>query len=374
MVLNCVLRKVRLAAATGRIPRFRARTSLLVIVLVASIPAFWPLPSAAQQSATAIGTYPLSGLKEGTGWINSAPLEPKDLKGKVILIDFWDYSCINCIRDIPVIRQWAERYKSSGLVVIGVHAPEFDFEKQPVNIQRAVTKLGIEYPVVLDNDYGIWSSFHNEGWPTEYLIDARGQVRYEHFGEGGYEESERHVEQLLKDAGAVSLESESATVRDEGVEAAADLKDLGSPETLLGYAHTNNFASPGGLKHNKDRMYSEPVNLHLNDWALVGRWNDHEHFASVEAAGGELVFRFHARDLHIVMGPGANGTPVRFTITIDGAEPGQSHGVDTDAQGAGVVTEHRLYQLIRQRGLVADHTFAIKFLDPGVQAFSVTFG
>lgn len=330
--------------------------------------------ASAQEPPSIIGSSPLFGLANATGWINSPPLTAKQLKGKVVLVDFWDYSCINCIRAVPYIRAWADKYKDSGLVVIGVHTPEFDVEKQLPNVQKAVNKFGITYPVALDSNYGIWNAFHNEYWPAHYFIDAKGRVRYEHFGEGEYDQSERWIQKLLKEATAKPMAATPVSVHGEGVEAAPDNKDMDSPETYIGYARAQNFSSPGGIKRDVEQVYTDPKHLFLNQWGLVGNWDDHGQVAVLGAAGGKIVFRFHARDLHLVLGPNTDGTPVHFRVTIDGQAPGQNHGVDTDAQGNGVVTDDRLYQLIRQDGPVRDHTFVIEFLDPGVQAFSFTFG
>lgn len=330
--------------------------------------------AAAQDEPNIVGSKPLPSLVKSTGWINSRPLAANDLKGKVVLVDFWDYSCINCIRAVPYLRAWADKYKDSGLVVIGVHTPEFDVEKLQPNVQKAVQKFGITYPVALDSNYAIWNAFHNQYWPAHYFIDAKGKVRFEHFGEGEYDQSERWIQQLLKEANATSAPSSIADVHGQGVQAAADMKDVGSPETYIGYARAAHFASPGGIKRDSDHVYPEPPHLQLNQWGLAGQWVDREQSALLKAAGGKIVFRFHARDLHLVLGPGPDGKPVHFRVTIDGKAPGVDHGVDTDAQGNGVVNEHRLYQLIRQSGRTADHTFAIEFLDPGVQAFSFTFG
>jgi thiol-disulfide isomerase/thioredoxin len=328
----------------------------------------------AQEPPSIVGSSPLSGLSGATGWINSTPLTAKQLKGKVVLVDFWDYSCINCIRAIPYVRAWAEKYKDSGLVVIGVHTPEFDIEKQLPNVQKAVTKFGIPYPVALDNNYAIWNAFHNQYWPAHYFIDAKGKVRYEHFGEGEYDQSERWIQDLLKEVNAKTMPASTVSVHGQGVQAAADMNDVRSPETYVGYARAEHFASPGGIKRDTEQLYSEPTHPRLNEWGLAGKWLDHGQVAVLGAAGGKIVFRFHARDLHLVLGPTADGKPVRFRVTIDGKAPGADHGVDTDAQGNGVVTEHRLYQLVRQKGVITDHTFVIEFQVSGVQAFSFTFG
>lgn len=328
----------------------------------------------AQEPQSIIGSSPLHGLSGATGWINSAPLTAKQLKGKVVLVDFWDYSCINCIRAIPYIRAWAEKYKGSGLVVIGVHTPEFDIEKQMPNVQKAVEKLGVTYPVALDNNYAIWNAFHNQYWPAHYFIDAKGKVRYEHFGEGEYDQSERWIQELLKEANAKGIPASTVSVRGQGVQAAADMNDVRSPETYIGYARAEHFVSPGGIHQDGEKLYTEPNHFGLNEWGLAGKWLDHKQVAVLRSSSGKIVFHFHARDLHLVLGPTANGKPVRFRVTIDGQAPGENHGVDTDAQGNGVVTDHRLYQLVRQKGPVRDHVFAIEFLDSGVQAFSFTFG
>ena len=333
-----------------------------------------PPVAGAQDTQSIVGSSPLYSLSEANGWINSKPLTAKELKGKVVLVDFWDYSCINCIRAVPYVRAWAEKYKDSGLVVIGVHTPEFDFEKQLANVQKAVQKFNITYPVALDSEYKIWNAFHNEYWPAEYFIDAKGKVRYEHFGEGDYDKSEQWIQGLLKEANAKTMPASAVSVHGQGVQAAADMGNVRSPETYIGYERAANFASAGGLKQDAEKTYVEPKNLKLNEWGLAGSWIDHEQVAVLKSAGGKIVFRFHARDLHLVLGPGADGKPVRFRVTIDGQAPGENHGVDTDAQGNGVVNAYRLYQLVRQKGAITDHVFTIEFEDPGVQAFSFTFG
>lgn len=331
-------------------------------------------PARAQDTQSIVGTSPLRGLAGATGWINSPPLTAQELKGKVVLVDFWDYSCINCIRATPYIRAWAEKYKDSGLVVIGVHTPEFDFEKQMANVQKAVQKFGITYPVALDSNYKIWNAFHNQYWPAEYFIDAKGRVQYEHFGEGDYDQSERWIQKLLKEANATPMPAGAVRVEGEGAQAAADARDLESPETYIGYERAENFSSPGGLKRDAEKTYTEPKHLSQNEWGLVGDWVDHEQVAVLQTAGGKIVFRFHARDLHLVLGPTSDGKPIKFRVTIDGQAPGENHGVDADAEGNGVVNAFRLYQLVRQKGAIKDHTFTIEFEDPGVQAYSFTFG
>ena len=328
----------------------------------------------AQQPSSIVGSSPLPGLSGATGWINARPLTASTLKGKVVLIDFWTYSCINCLRALPYVRAWAAKYKNDGLVVIGVHTPEFDFEKEQPNVQKAVRKLGITYPVALDSNYAIWNAFHNQYWPAHYFIDASGKVRYEHFGEGDNDQSERWIQQLLAERAAKPMAVGTVSVRAEGVEAAADTDAVRSPETYIGYARAEDFASPGGIEHDKDHLYAAPAHPGLNDWGLSGNWIDHQQVAVLKTAGGKIIFRFHARDLHLVLGPTATGKPVHYRVTLDGRPPGANHGMDTDAQGNGVVIDHRLYQLVRQKGPIADRIFSIEFLDPGVQAFSFTFG
>ncbi len=317
---------------------------------------------------------PLPSLSGAVEWLNSPPLTPDELKGKVVLVDFWTYSCINCLRSIPYIRAWADKYKDQGLVVIGVHAPEFAFEKTIGNVKQAVARLKIDYPVAIDNDYAIWRAFNNEYWPADYFIDAKGQIRHHFFGEGDYAESEKVIQQLLAEAGKGDLPSGIVSVNATGAEAASDAADVHSPETYIGYIRSENFASPGGAIGDKPHDYATGDLSQLNDWGLSGDWTIGGQSAALNRTDGAISFRFHARDLHLVLGPGAGGKPVRFRVTIDGAAPGESHGADVDANGDGVVTGHRLYQLVRQNGPVKDRTFMIQFLDPGVQAYAFTFG
>lgn len=316
---------------------------------------------------------PLGQFNHAADWLQSPPLHAEDLRGKVVLVDFWDYSCINCIRSIPYVRAWADKYKSAGLVVIGVHAPEFEVEKQKANVQRAVTKFGINYPVVLDNDYNLWRAFQNHYWPAHYLIDAQGRIRYQHFGEGEYDETERAIRLLLEEAHGTPAKS-MVSVSAEGVEASADFADVRSPETYIGYARARNFMSAGGLLPDVSFQYAAPSSLQLNDWALAGKWNVHQESATLDRAAGQIRFRFHARDLHLVLGTTSSMQSVRFRVLLDGRAPGLQHGVDVDEQGYGVVSDHRLYQLVRQSGDVTDHVFSIEFEQPGVVAYSFTFG
>ncbi|MBN3725755.1 cytochrome c biogenesis protein DipZ [Burkholderia sp. Ac-20379] len=316
-------------------------------------------------------------LAGATQWLNSPPLTNASLRGKVVLVDFWTYSCINCLRTLPYVKAWARKYKNDGLVVIGVHAPEFAFERDIDNVKKATHDLGVTYPVAIDNGYSIWRAFNNEYWPAHYFIDAQGRVRYHHFGEGDYAESERAIQQLLVEAGhpdaaqvPLGIEGPAAS----GAQAAADSADMRSPETYVGYARADNFVSPGGQLHDREHDYAPPAQPGLDDWGLAGAWTVGNEQATLAKPGGRIVYRFHARDLHLVLGPGKNGAPVRFRVTVDGTAPGASHGADVNADGVGVVKGQRLYQLIRQTGPIADHTFQIEFLDPGVQAFAFTFG
>ena len=305
-------------------------------------------------------------------WFNSAPLTKEQLRGKVVVIDFWTYSCINCLRSIPYVKAWDERYRKDGLVVIGVHAPEFAFERDPANVARAVKELGIRYPVALDNDYVLWRALRNNYWPAHYFVDAQGRIRYHHFGEGDYDGSERVIRQLLAEAGHAPNGQAMPAVAASGAQAAAEVDEIGSPETYIGYARADRFVSPGGLLQDKAKVYASAP-LSLNDWSFEGSWLDRRQSARSLAPGSKISFRFHARDLHLVLGSGT-GKPVRFRVTLDGQAPGQNAGVDIAANGMGVVKEQRLYQLIRQKGDVRDRTFTIEFLDPRVDAFSFTFG
>jgi len=314
----------------------------------------------------------LPSLDGAVEWLNSPPLTAEALRGKVVLVDFWTYSCINCLRAIPYVRAWAEKYKDDGLVVIGVHTPEFAFEKQPANVKKALGDLKINYPVAIDNNYAIWRAFNNMYWPAHYFIDAQGRIRHHHFGEGEYAKSEEAIRQLLREAGK-TISAQTADVRGTGAEMAPDMDNVKSPETYLGYDRAENFMSPGGAARDESHDYEAGV-LKLNDWSLAGTWTVEPEHAALDKANGAIRYRFHARDLHLVLGPGMDGKPVRFKVTIDGATPGADHGVDTDANGEGTVTGQRLYQLVRQQGAVRDRTFEIQFLDPGVQAFAFTFG
>jgi thiol-disulfide isomerase/thioredoxin len=316
----------------------------------------------------------LPSLAGATQWLNSPPLTAAGLQGHVVLIDFWTYTCINWLRTLPYLRAWAEKYKDQRLVLIGVHTPEFDVEHDLDNVQRAVKDLRVDYPVAVDNDYAIWNAFNNHYWPALYFVDAQGQIRHHRFGEGNYEESEMILQQLLTDAGITDIGQDLVNVEAGGAEAAADWNSLRSPENYLGYQRTENFASPNGDVVETSHVYVAPERLRLNHWALAGDWTVQEQDTVLNHPDGRIVYRFHARDLHLVMGPAAQKPPVRFHVRIDGQPPGAAHGTDVDDQGNGTATEPRLYQLIRQPGPVSERTFEITFLDPGVHAYAFTFG
>jgi thiol-disulfide isomerase/thioredoxin len=328
--------------------------------------------------ATAADRLPVEGklpsLGGATGWLNSQPLTAANLRGKVVLVQFWTYSCINWRRTLPYVRAWAEKYRDHGLVVVGAHTPEFGFEKNVDNIRWAAKDMQITYPIAIDSDYAIWSAFNNEYWPALYFIDAQGRIRHHQFGEGEYQESELVIQQLLAEAGIAGVGRELVSVDATGVEVAADWGDLRSAENYLGSERTENFASPGGAHSNKSRVYAAPARLGINHWALTGDWTVEKQSIVLNQANGRIAYCFHARDLHLVMGPATRGTPVQFRVLIDGKPPGAAHGVDVDDQGCGTVIEPRLYQLIRQPQPIVDRQFEIEFTDAGVQAFSFTFG
>jgi thiol-disulfide isomerase/thioredoxin len=309
-----------------------------------------------------------------TGWLNSPPLTAEGLRGRVVLVQFWTYSCINWLRTLPYVRAWAEKYKDQGLVVIGVHTPEFGFEKGLDNVRWAAKDMRVDYPIATDNDYAVWRAFENQYWPALYFVDAKGKIRHHRFGEGDYEQSERIIQELLAEAGSREIGRELVSVDARGAEAAADWGSLKSSENYVGYDRTENFASPGGAVLGQHRVYAAPARLRLNQWALSGDWTVGKQATGLNKGGGRILYRFHARDLHLVMGPAARGMSVRFRVLVDGQPPGASHGSDVDDQGYGTVTEQRLYQLIRQPKPIADRQFEIEFLDSGVEAFAFTFG
>ena len=314
----------------------------------------------------------IAAFDRATAWINSPRLTSESLVGKVVLVDFWTYTCINWLRTLPYVRAWSQRYKER-LVVIGVHTPEFPFEHDLENVRRAVRDMKIDYPVAVDNDYGIWRAFDNNYWPALYALDGRGRVRYHQYGEGEYDRSERFIQRLLADAGAAGIPGDLVSVDAHGVEAPADVSNLRSAENYLGYQRTENFAS-GSPELNRRRLYSPPTRLGLNHWGLAGEWTVTGQAVGANAANGRIVYRFHARDLHLVMGPSRRDNPVRFRVAIDGRSPGAAHGLDVDEGGNGIATQQRMYQLIRQPAPIVDRQFEIEFLDGGVEAFSFTFG
>ena len=307
------------------------------------------------------------------GWLNSPSLSSKSLRGKVVLVNFWTYTCINSLRPLPYVESWAAKYKDAGLVVIGVHTPEFSFEREPRNVQTALRALNVTYPIAIDSKYTIWNAFNNEYWPAQYFIDGHGRIRYQHFGEGEYARCERMIQELLRENGATGLDASTVTVSGAGVEAAASA-DERSPETYIGYRQAERFSSPGRLARNSNKTYAVPAQLALNGWGLAGLWNVGAESAELQQPNGSIVFRFHSRDLHMVLAPRNNGEPVRFKVKLDAGVPGDDHGVDSAPDGSGEIREPRLYQLIRQKAPIKDRTFTIEFLDTGGRAFAFTFG
>jgi thiol-disulfide isomerase/thioredoxin len=313
-------------------------------------------------------------LDSAIGWLNSVPLSRKSLRGRVVLVNFWTYTCINSLRPLPYVKIWAAKYNDAGFVLISVHTPEFSFEHEPMNVENALRRLNATFPVAIDSDYRIWRSFNNEAWPAQYLVDAKGRIRYHHFGEGDYGEIERVIQELLRENGAAGFDSETTSAIGVGIEAAPDWKDGRSPETYIGYRQAQNFASPERVHKDSIQVFSPPAKLPLNHWGLSGPWNVNAESAVLQAVPGKIVFRFHSRDLHLVLAPAKDAKPIRFVVRLDGAAPGENCGVDTAPDGSGEIHEPRLYQLIRQKGPIADRTFEIEFLDPGVHALDFTFG
>jgi thiol-disulfide isomerase/thioredoxin len=316
----------------------------------------------------------LPSFDGATGWLNSEPLTPAGLHRKVVLADFWTYTCINWLRQLPYLRAWAAKYSGHGLVVIGVHTPEFSFEHNADNVRRAVQDMRITYPVATDNNYAVWGAFGNHYWPALYFADAQGRIRHHHFGEGEYGQSEMVIQQLLAEAGSTGAGTGLVSADARGLEVPADWASLRSPENYTGYERTENFASPGGAAPGKPHVYTAPTELGLNQWTLSGDWTMEDEATTLNAANGQITCRFHARDLNLVMGPAAAQNSGRFRVLIDGQPPGKAHGTDVDGQGNGTLTEQRVYQLIRQPGPIADRTFEITFADPGAQAYCFTFG
>jgi len=312
-------------------------------------------------------------LGGAVGWLNSGALNTKALRGKVVLINFWTYTCINSLRPMPYVKSWAAKYRDAGLVVIGVHTPEFSFEHERHNVEWATRTFNISFPVAIDSDYSIWQAFHNEAWPAQYIVDGNGRIRYRHYGEGEYVEMERMIQKLLGENGAAGVDKNAVTVSGSGAEAAPS-NEQRSPETYVGYGQAQNFASPERVARDSRRTYSAPASPSLNHWGLSGSWNVGPEAAVLQAAPGKVLFRFHSRDLNLIMAPAKEGKRVRFKITLDGASPGENSGGDAAPDGSGEIREPRMYQLIRQKGQIRDRTFEIEFLDPGVQALDFTFG
>lgn len=316
----------------------------------------------------------LQRLEGAVEWLNTGPLTAEQLRGKVVLVDFWTFTCINWHRTLPHVRAWADKYKDHGLVVVGVHSPEFGFERDGTRIRTEIARLGVPFPVAVDSRHAIWNAFGNQYWPALYFIDAEGRIRHRQFGEGEYDAAERKIQQLLAEAGARDVPSDLVRVRGEGTQADPDWTNLRTPETYLGHDRARDFATPGLLTPGRLRTYQVPDRLRLNTWALGGAWTVRGEAATAEKANGRIVHRFHARDVHLVMGPAARGAAIPFRILVDGKPPGPAHGADVDAEGRGVLAEHRLYQLVRQQGPIDDRHFEIEFLAPGAEVFAFTFG
>jgi thiol-disulfide isomerase/thioredoxin len=351
----------------------RRTLGVAVIIGVVIVMLYAQKPVVLTASAALVDEGPMPDLGGAVGWLNSAPLNRKSLRGKVVLVDFWTYTCINSLRPMPYVKSWSGKYKDAGLVVIGAHTPEFSFEKQRENVENAVRNLKITNPVAIDSNYEIWRAFNNQYWPAQYLIDGKGRIRYHHFGEGEYGELERVIQELLKENGATAVDTTLGRVSGEGVEAAPSL-DVQSPETYIGYRRAEHFASPERLAPDSRKIYSPPARPALNQWGLSGSWEVGEESAVLQTVPARIVFRFHSRDLHLVLAPTKNGKPVRFKVTLDGSAPGDDCGSDCAPDGTGEVREPRLYQLIRQKGEIKDRTFEIEFLDPRVHALDFTFG
>ena len=334
---------------------FKIRTMKLTALVLAGMLAGPAIAASADE-----GRQP--AVSGATGWLNSAPLTAAELRGKVVLVEFWTYTCINWLRQLPYVRAWAEKYKPHGLVVIGAHTPEFEFERNVDNVRRAAREMRITYPIALDDNHAVWDAFANRAWPALYFVDAQGRIRHHHLGEGDYARSERMIQQLLADAGAVGVPRDLVSVEGRGVEAAADWASLRSPEAYLGNQRTEN------------RVNVAAARLRLNQWTASGDWTSKKEAIALEKPHGRIAVRFHARDLHLVMGPAVAGSTIRFRVLIDGKPPASAHGLDVDEQGNGTLTEQRLYQLIRQPKPIGDRTFEIEFLDPGVEAYAFTFG
>jgi len=353
---------------------FKKLNYILTMIITASVISLATIFNALGFGLAGFNPKKEPSLEGASGWINTPPLKLTNLRGKVVLIDFWTYTCINWRRTLPYVRAWSSKYKEQGLVVIGVHTPEFKFEYQLENVQRSIQEMNIGYPVALDNNYAVWNSFKNQYWPALYLVDAKGKLRYQKFGEGDYRESELQIQQLLKEASAKDISDEPVALRPEGFEVAADWESLASPENFLGYDRNEGFASPGGIVPDKAAVYTVPAKLTLNRWALSGEWVVGKENVRSLKTQCKIIYHFHARDLHLIMGPSKKGASIKFRILINGSAPGAAHGLDVDSNGEGTVTVQRVYQLIRQQGAITDQVFQIEFLDPEMEVFDFTFG
>lgn len=316
----------------------------------------------------------LASFEGATNWLNSDPLTPDGLRGRVVLVDFWTYTCINWLRTLPYLRAWATKYRDGGLTVVGVHTPEFGFEGNIENVVEHSRSLGVEYPIAVDSDYAVWSAYANHYWPAVYIADEQGRIRFHHFGEGEYPMTEMVIQQLLLEAGAEDVDQDLVMVEPRGLEVAADWQTLQSPETYVGYRQSSGFAQEGVARFDEPTVYTAPGRLPLNSWGLSGRWTVAGPAAVLNERGGRIAFQFHARDLNLVMGPSSRGASIPFRVFLDGQLATDARGSDVDANGSGIVSDQRTYQLIRQPDAIADRLFEVEFLDPGVEAYCFTFG
>jgi thiol-disulfide isomerase/thioredoxin len=316
----------------------------------------------------------LASFDGATGWLNSEPLTPEGLRGRVVLVDFWTYTCVNWLRTLPYVRAWAAKYGDAGLTVVGVHTPEFGFERNVDNVVAQSRNLGVEYPIAVDSDYGVWRAFANHFWPAVYIADAEGRIRHHHFGEGEYAQTEMVIQQLLMDAGVDDVDQDLVDVNPVGLEVAANWRTLQSSETYTGYGQSTGFAQQDVARFDALHTYVAPARLSLNYWGLSGTWTVARHAAVVNEPGGRIAFRFHARDVNLVMGPASRGASISFRVLLDGRLTEEAHGSDVASDGSGSVSDQRTYQLIRQPGSIDDRTFEIEFLEPGVEVYCFTFG
>lgn len=341
-----------------------SRLATTIIAALASTAAF-ELRGGARRSE-------IPSLDRATQWLNSPPLTPETLRGKIVIVDFWTFTCINWMRTFPYLRAWSAKYGDK-LVIVGAHTPEFSIERELDNVRREAKRLGVTYPIAVDTEYGVWNAFSNNYWPALYPFDAQGELRYRHFGEGAYHETEKVIQQLLEESGT-KVDRKLVTPDIRAIEEPADELNLRSPETYVGIDRTEHFSSPGGAARDRQLTYRIPEKLGVNRWALSGDWTVGGEIAASNNPGGRVAFRFHASDVNVVMAPASRTTPVKFRVSLDGKPPGANHGGDVDNQGIGALNEPRLYQLIRQRDSIGDGQFEIEFLEPGAKVFSFTFG